>query len=313
MSMQKMACFAFALLGVTALDSSALAGDRDGVSQELEGIASTWPDALFSIDIRGTDDGSASLNQRLDIAYEAAAPGYLAYVRVSSHGDVTLYRDPTKAGKASGTQPYVIKPPLGSEELIVLFANKPWDPLFPKGSNIRELGGERADAAALVKQLSGLHDDNVLFAARRYQLQVGASPGGTEYTTRAIVRRVKEGGGGSGTRIPSRIQFEFNSDQLTPQGKLDLDTFGEALITDLRETGVALEGHTDSIGTDEYNQGLSERRAAAARQYLMDSFGIPASRLSALGMGKENPVASNDDEAGRSKNRRVDFIFSAAH
>ena len=313
MSMQRMACLAFTLLGVTALDSAALAGDRDGISEELEGIAATWPDALFSIDVHGTDDGNASLNQRLEIAYEAASPGYLAYLRVSSHGDVTLYRDPAKAGKSSGTQAYVIKPPLGSEQLIVLFANKPWDSLFPKGANTRELGSERTDAAALVQQLSDMQASNVLFAARRYQLQIAASPGGTEYTTRAIVRRVKEGGGGSSARIPSRIQFEFNSDQLTPQGKLDLDTFGEALITDLRDSGVALEGHTDAIGTDDYNQSLSERRASAAKQYLMDSFGIAPSRLSAVGMGKDSPIASNDDEAGRSKNRRVDFIFSAAH
>src|SRR5580658_2500820 len=214
MSMQRMACLALTLLGVTALNGAALAGDRDGISEELEGIAATWPDALFSIDVHGTDDGNASLNQRLEIAYEAASPGYLAYLRVSSHGDVTLYRDPAKAGKSSGTQPYVIKPPLGSEQLIVLFANKPWDALFPKGTNTRELGSERADAAALVQQLSDMQASNVLFAARRYQLQIAASPGGTEYTTRAIVRRVKEGGGGSSSRIPSRIQFEFNSDQL---------------------------------------------------------------------------------------------------
>lgn len=311
--MQRMACLALTLLGVTAYAGAALAGDRDAVTEELDGITPTWQDALFSIDIRGTDDGNASLNQRLEIAYEAATPGYLAYLRVSSHGDVTLYRDSGKAAKASGSQPYIVKAPLGSEQLIVLFANKPWDPLFAKGANTRELGSEGPDAAALVKQLSDLHEGNLVFAARRYQLQIAASPGGTEYTTRAIVRQVREGGGGSGTRIPSRIQFEFNSDQLTPQGKLDLDTFGEALITDLRDSAVSLEGHTDAIGTDEYNQGLSERRAAAAKQYLMDSFGIPASRLSAMGMGKENPVAPNDDEAGRSKNRRVDFVFSAAH
>ena len=311
--MQRTACSAFALLGVIATGAPAFAGDRDAVNEELDAIAATWSDALFSIDVHGTSDGNALLNQRLDIAYEAAAPGYLAYVRVNSHGDVTLYRDPAKPGKTSGTQPYVIKPPLGSEQLIVLFANKPWDALFPKGASTRELGGERSDAAALVQQLTQLSDANVLFAARRYQLNVTATPGGTEYTTRAIVRRVKENADGGGARIPSRIEFEFDSDRLTAQGKLDLDTFGEALVTDLRDTAVSLEGHTDAIGGDDYNMALSERRAEAAKQYLTDSFGIPASRLTAVGMGKENPVASNEDEVGRSRNRRVDFIFSTAH
>jgi outer membrane protein OmpA-like peptidoglycan-associated protein len=117
---------------------------------------------------------------------------------------------------------------------------------------------------------------------------------------------------GSAARIPSRIEFEFDSDRLTAQGKLDLDTFGEALVTDLRDGRVALEGHTDAVGTDDYNQTLSERRARAARQYLVDSFGIPDSRMTAVGRGKSDPVASNDDAVGRSHNRRVDFIFSAA-
>jgi outer membrane protein OmpA-like peptidoglycan-associated protein len=313
--MHRMAGIAMALLAASTLDQRAIAGDRDGVAEELNRITATWPDALFSIDVHGaSDDGNALLNQRLDIAYEAAAPGYLAYLRVSSHGDVTLYRDVTRAGKSSGTQPYVIKPPLGSEQLIVLFANAPWDPLFPKGATTRELGGERADTAALVDQLMQLADSHLQFATRRYQLNVLAAAGGTEYTTRAIVRQVREAGsttgGGGSARIPSRIEFEFDSDRLTAQGRLDLDTFGEALVTDLRTSGISLEGHTDAVGTDEYNMALSERRAAAAKQYLVASFGIPAARISAVGMGKSNPVAPNDNELGRKQNRRVDFIFT---
>ena len=311
--MHRKACVAVALWGATMLHQAAWTGDRDAVAEELEGITATWPDALFSIDVHGADDdGNAVLNQRLNVAYEAASPGYLAYLRVSSHGDVTLYRDLNKAGKSSGTLAYEVKPPLGSEQLIVLFANAPWDPLFPKGATTRELGGERSDAADLVHELAQLNDSHVLFAARRYELNVAAAAGGTEYTTRAIIRQVKEsGGGGGGARIPSRIEFEFDSDRITPQGKLDLDTFGEALKTDLRSSGVSLEGHTDAVGTDDYNMALSERRAQAARQYLVDSFGIDASRISAVGMGKSNPIASNDDAAGRSQNRRVDFIFTS--
>ena len=315
--MHRMACLAIASLAAVMFDQTALAGDREAVAEELEGIAATWPDALFSVDVRGaSDDGNAVLNQRLDIAYEAASPGYLAYLRVSSHGDVTLYRELSKP-KSSGTQPYVVKPPLGSEQLIVLFANAPWDPLFPKGATTRELGGDRGNAAELVHQLAQLSDSHLRFAARRYDLTVSAAAGGTEYTTRAIIRRVKEAGnapnggpGGGAARIPSRIEFEFDSDRITPQGKLDLDTFGEALVTDLRGSGVALEGHTDAVGTDDYNMALSERRAAAAKQYLIESFGIDPSRVSAVGMGKNNPIASNEDAAGRSQNRRVDFVFT---
>jgi len=146
-------------------------------------------------------------------------------------------------------------------------------------------------------------------------LNTAAAAGGTEYTTRGIVMQVQQAQHdrtAGAARIPSRIEFEFDSDRLTAQGKLDLDTFGEALVTDLRDGKIALEGHTDAVGTDDYNQTLSERRARAARQYLVDSFGIPDSRMVAVGRGKGDPIASNDDAAGRSHNRRVDFIFSAA-
>jgi outer membrane protein OmpA-like peptidoglycan-associated protein len=316
MNVRSRAALAGALLGVLALQPLAVAGDRDGVSEALESISGTWPDAMFSIDVAGAQDGEAVLNKRLEIAYEAALPGYLAYLRISSHGDLTLYRDPARGAKRSGTATYVIKPPLGSEQLIVLFASAPWDALFPHGGAVRELGGDREDAAAFAQQLTQLGADNVKLANRRYQFAVAATPGATEYTTRGIVRQVQEArrdhtASGGTARIPSRIEFEFDSDRLTSQGKLDLDVFGEALKTDLREGAVALEGHTDAVGTDEYNQALSERRAAAAKQYLVDSFGIPPARLSAVGLGKSDPIASNEDASGRSHNRRVDFIFSA--
>jgi outer membrane protein OmpA-like peptidoglycan-associated protein len=316
MNVRSRAALAGALLGVLALQPLAVAGDRDGVSEALESISGTWPDAMFSIDVAGAQDGEAVLNKRLEIAYEAALPGYLAYLRISSHGDLTLYRDPARGAKRSGTATYVIKPPLGSEQLIVLFASAPWDALFPHGGAVRELGGDREDAAAFAQQLTQLGAGNVKLANRRYQFAVAATPGATEYTTRGIVRQVQEArrdhtASGGTARIPSRIEFEFDSDRLTSQGKLDLDVFGEALKTDLREGAVALEGHTDAVGTDEYNQALSERRAAAAKQYLVDSFGIPPARLSAVGLGKSDPIASNEDASGRSHNRRVDFIFSA--
>lgn len=67
-----------------------------------------------------------------------------------------------------------------------------------------------------------------------------------------------------------------------------------------------VQGHTDSIGTNEYNQGLSERRAEAVHAYFVDK-GIATSRVSAVGFGEENPAASNDTDEGRAKNRRVEL------
>ena len=70
-----------------------------------------------------------------------------------------------------------------------------------------------------------------------------------------------------------------------------------------------VEGHTDSVGSDEYNQQLSERRADAVRNYLIEQ-GIPESSIVARGLGKSNPVATNDTPEGRQQNRRVEMVIS---
>src|SRR6202162_513130 len=69
---------------------------------------------------------------------------------------------------------------------------------------------------------------------------------------------------------------------------------------------IQVEGHTDSVGGDEYNQRLSEQRAASVRDYLVAQ-GVPATSVTAKGFGKTTPVASNDTAAGRQQNRRVEL------
>ena len=70
-----------------------------------------------------------------------------------------------------------------------------------------------------------------------------------------------------------------------------------------------LEGHTDSKGDDAYNQRLSERRAESVRRWLIDRERLDPSRLGARGWGESRPVASNDTDAGRQKNRRVEVVI----
>jgi OOP family OmpA-OmpF porin len=71
---------------------------------------------------------------------------------------------------------------------------------------------------------------------------------------------------------------------------------------------VIATGHTDNVGTDAYNQKLSERRAAAVKAYLA-SKGIPSSKITTIGKGESQPVATNKTKEGRQKNRRVDIEF----
>jgi OOP family OmpA-OmpF porin len=77
------------------------------------------------------------------------------------------------------------------------------------------------------------------------------------------------------------------------------------------KTNAVIEGHTDNVDTAEYNQKLSEARANSVRQYLINNFGIKASRLTAVGYGLTKPIASNNTEEGRQKNRRVQAVIKA--
>jgi outer membrane protein OmpA-like peptidoglycan-associated protein len=72
---------------------------------------------------------------------------------------------------------------------------------------------------------------------------------------------------------------------------------------------VAVEGHTDNVGSDDYNQRLSERRAESVRGYLTQQ-GIPEASIAARGFGESRPVVSNDADAGRQQNRRVELVVS---
>jgi len=99
--------------------------------------------------------------------------------------------------------------------------------------------------------------------------------------------------------------FDFDSAKLRPLGEQKV----EELVEGLKENPsvkVLVEGHTCSIGTEKYNQRLSERRANAVRDY-MESRGIDASRITTRGYGEAKPIESNNTAEGRSKNRRVDI------
>jgi OOP family OmpA-OmpF porin len=99
--------------------------------------------------------------------------------------------------------------------------------------------------------------------------------------------------------------FDFDKATLKPEGRQILDQVAAQADTVNLETLIAT-GHTDSIGTEQYNQGLSERRANTVKNYLI-SKGIPADRIYAEGKGETSPVASNKTREGRAQNRRVEI------
>jgi OOP family OmpA-OmpF porin len=106
------------------------------------------------------------------------------------------------------------------------------------------------------------------------------------------------------TIILDNVLFDFDKSAIKPEGAAILDRL-VAFLKENPEKRVDFEGHADWIGTDAYNQKLSERRATAAKDYVMKK-GVDASRLTTRGFGETKPIADNKTKEGRAKNRRVE-------
>jgi outer membrane protein OmpA-like peptidoglycan-associated protein len=131
----------------------------------------------------------------------------------------------------------------------------------------------------------------------------------------AKLRQRLEGTGVSVTRMgdnitlnmPSNITFALNSADLNGQFYNALDGVS-MVLKEYDKTVIEVAGHTDSSGSDQYNQALSERRAQSVAGYL-SSHGVKTQRLITIGAGETHPMASNDTEAGRAQNRRVELTI----
>ncbi|MBI5547512.1 MAG: OmpA family protein, partial [Deltaproteobacteria bacterium] len=102
------------------------------------------------------------------------------------------------------------------------------------------------------------------------------------------------------------INFVPGSAEMAQGSEYMLDALGQTLVS-FGATYLQIEGNTDSMGARAYNLELSKKRAEAVKRYLMKSFSLPENRFRAVGLGPDNPVASNKTEAGRQLNRRTDI------
>jgi OOP family OmpA-OmpF porin len=100
------------------------------------------------------------------------------------------------------------------------------------------------------------------------------------------------------------VEFEFNKDTVLAVYGDQLDAIAAAMKAQ-DDIDLVLEGHTDSRGADQYNMSLSDRRAKAVKAKLVEDYGIPAARISAVGYGETQPIATNETDEGRARNRRV--------
>lgn len=107
------------------------------------------------------------------------------------------------------------------------------------------------------------------------------------------------------------LTFASGKAELRPE-HFSLLTRVQRVMREFPEAPVTVEGHTDSRGNDEFNRALSQRRAIAVREYLLANMPISAERISAVGYGEDRPIATNDTEEGRTKNRRIEVILDVS-
>ena len=105
------------------------------------------------------------------------------------------------------------------------------------------------------------------------------------------------------------IFFDTGSDRIRPESTPTLKEIG-TMLKEHSELKLVIEGHTDNVGKPDANQALSEKRANAVRQYLVDTYQIEGARLQAKGLGQTKPVGSNETPEGRQNNRRVELVKS---
>ncbi|MEM9613341.1 MAG: OmpA family protein [Actinomycetota bacterium] len=258
--------------GDDGADADAADGDADGGTAATETAADGAADAADEVD-------DADLVGRVARAVTATGVGDGVAV-TSVNGEVTLGGS---AADAAASQ--AIEDAVAAVDGVVSVTN-----------DIRLIDDGAADeAAASADDAGAAADDGASTASDDSDGSDGADDGDKgEGSLNALL--------GLDT-----IRFEYYSEDLSSSGRSELDQV-VGYLDDNADVSLEIQGHTDAIGAASLNQRLGQRRADAVRAYLIEA-GIDGDRLTAVGIGEVDPVASNDTEAGREANRRIEFVI----
>jgi len=315
----------FFSLAIFLLASIASADMRQETLKVLDQLPHTWPESGLRAWI---NDGRAShfrIGDEIVFYFQAERDCYIHLVHIDSHGVLSLITPDLgkgdnclKAGMTASFPPgdadYKItaQPPLGLDHIYVLGLMH--RKAFPDD-------GTYADSeivAGRVKRILLEEDQPEPTALVKMRHRVEGRSADFEYSkddivdyyarTRGIHRPKKEEN--FKIRLASHINFDFNSDALAPQARLNLDEWGKAMLDhSLKNRSWVLAGHTDDIGSENYNLSLSRRRAEAVKNYLISKFAVDPNDLSIEAFGESQPVDRRKTEEARAANRRVEFIL----
>lgn len=105
-----------------------------------------------------------------------------------------------------------------------------------------------------------------------------------------------------------KVRFSFDKAELSESGTVALDEFAAKLKAENKNVYVEIQGHTDGIGSEQYNYELGEERAEAVRRYLNQKHGLPLHKMAVISYGETAPIADNNNREGRAQNRRVVLV-----
>ncbi|MGH0034791.1 MAG: OmpA family protein [Myxococcota bacterium] len=316
---------ALALLAALGAGVAHAAPPRERTLAVIDAIpASGGPSYGLQVEVDRPDAARGSVfrvGDHFRYRFRSQRDGHLTVLHIDSQGLTTLLypsaADPDSrivAGKdKSFPAELSVQPPLGREDLVVIATPSAvsLDDLgleLPPGEAVVQLESTAAPAVVerLRDRLSGVPPDAIAITQTAMRVE---GRGDVPLTAQDIIvfwttrtRSVER------PRLDLPVEFATGSDAIDDDARRILDEMGSALNSPgLARQRVEIGGHTDDVGESDYNQGLSERRAAAVRDYLVEQHGIDAGRLQARGYGETAPKESGTDPAARQANRRVEF------
>lgn len=278
--------------------------------------------AAVAIRILNGRERDVSLNSGSEDSYIVTDSGEKLLL-VPSATNAKLSVPPGKA--MDGTLVFAGRLPSSGTATLTLNGNSSRDSQYTSSPRFEVLLPLESAGRGEIAEQSALSNMRALAASRLVSAAGGGSQFGAARTATSnlsAVERLKselgavESDRGTVVSLPGDVTFDFDKSTIRQDAEPTLTRLAE-LIAAGTAGDIAIEGHTDAKGDDEYNKRLSEKRAQAVKANLVTK-GIDATRLGTIGLGELRPIAPNasadgsDDEAGRQRNRRVEVILSSS-
>ena len=267
---------------------------------------------LALVPVDGSSIGNQSLFEQLSAAFPDLSQAAFVEARDALIAQGVLQKGRGRGGSvkrseadgsAVAAKPAAVKKPAHSAEKAAVSSMDDLKKTLWATADKLRANMDAAEYKHIVLGLIFLKYISDSFASRRAELERKLAA----EQARDELRITRMAGDALRVGVASDATFDFGKDNLRSEA---LGTYAKiaSVLKDYDKTVVHIVGHTDSVGTDSYNQGLSERRASAVASYLMQQ-GMPADRIRQEGRGEREPVASNDGDEGRRRNRRVDIVI----